>query len=164
MQTSGHHIIWRKFNPQMAADYRSLYFYRRNNNRAKEKNSGILWRMSQRCGKNFCNCFFYHEKMQRKIPQHRLGYWNMGSRRAYPYGTQEWGSFFEWTCKKWVREESNLHCLPRGNRFTVCCNTTNRYRSPRFYTNLKNIQIWNNDSWGTRTPHSRLERAVSLSS
>lgn len=31
---------------------------------------------------------------------------------------------------KWVKEESNLYCLPRGNRFTVCCNTTNRCRSP----------------------------------
>ena len=30
-------------------------------------------------------------------------------------------------------EESNLYCLPRGNRFTVCRNTTNRCRSPRIF-------------------------------
>ena len=33
-------------------------------------------------------------------------------------------------CRKWERKESNLHCLPLGNRFTVCRNTANRYRSP----------------------------------
>ncbi len=32
---------------------------------------------------------------------------------------------------QWEREELNLHCLPRGNRFTVCRNTANRYRFPR---------------------------------
>ena len=45
---------------------------------------------------------------------------------------------------KWEREESNLHCLPRGNRFTVCCNTTNRYRFPNqaTFTKYKVVTIF----------------------
>ena len=31
----------------------------------------------------------------------------------------------------WERVELNHHCLPLGNRFTVCRNTANRYRFPK---------------------------------
>lgn len=33
---------------------------------------------------------------------------------------------------EWGKKESNLQCLPRGNRFTVCRNTTNCYRFPLY--------------------------------
>ena len=38
-----------------------------------------------------------------------------------------------WQHRQWGREESNLYCLPLGNRFTVCRNTTNRCRSPGIF-------------------------------
>lgn len=34
----------------------------------------------------------------------------------------------------WERVELNHHCLPLGNRFTVCRNTANRYRFPELPT------------------------------